>query len=198
LIPHLEGLLVSCGAPAAVGSAIPLSTVRDPGGKGSMSERKMGAIFASETEYDLIFVHRDADAAGHEARTREIAEASANVEMNLSRVPIVPVRTTEAWILLDETAIRRVAGNPRGKQPLDLPKPSNVEHLADPKEALVTALAAASGCSGNRLGKFRKRFGQHRQILLEQLPVGGALDHVPAWARLREAVSALVATQEDP
>jgi len=163
-----------------------------------MSERKMGAIFASETEYDLIFVHRDADAAGHEARTREIAEASANVEMNLSRVPIVPVRTTEAWILLDETAIRRVAGNPRGKQPLDLPKPSNVEHLADPKEALVTALAAASGCSGNRLGKFRKRFGQHRQILLEQLPVGGALDHVPAWARLREAVSALVATQEDP
>ena len=163
-----------------------------------MLERKMGAVLASETEYDLLFVHRDADAAGHEARTREIAEASANVEPNVNRIPIVPVRTTEAWILLDEAAIRRVAGNPRGKQPLDLPKPSNVEHLTDPKGALATALAAASGCSGNRLRKFRKRFGQHRRILLEQLPVGGALDHVPAWARLREAVSALVATQEAP
>jgi len=198
LTRHLEELLVSCGAPAAVGIAIALSTVRDPGGGGSMLERKMGAVLAAETEYDLLFVHRDAAAAGPEARAKEIAEASANLALNVSRVPIVPVRTTEAWILLDEAAIRRVAGNPRGKQPLDLPKPSNVEHLANPKGALAMALAAASGCRGNRLRKFKNRFGQHRQILLEQLPVGGALDHVPAWTRLRQAVSALVATQEAP
>ena len=158
----------------------------------------MAAVLAAETEYDLLFVHRDADVAGHEAKTREIIEASANVELNVNRVPIVPVRTTEAWILLDERAIRRVAGKPRGRQPLNLPRPSRVEHLADPKGALETALVAASGCSGNRLRKFRNRFGRHRRILLEQLPIGGALDYVPAWARLREAVSLLVAEQRAP
>lgn len=161
-----------------------------------MLERKMEVIFASETDYDLIFVHRDADAAGHEARTREIVEASANVELNVNRIPIVPVRATEAWILLDGAAIRRVAGKPRGRQPLNLPGPSRVEHIADPKGALEAALVAASDCSGNRLRRFRKRFGQHRRILLEQLPIGGALDRVPAWTRLRDAVSALVAAEE--
>lgn len=163
-----------------------------------MLERKMGAVLSVETEYDLLFVHRDSDTAGHETRTREINEASANVALNVNRVPIVPVRTTEAWILLDEVAIRRVAGKPGGRQPLNLPRPSRVEHLADPKGALETALVAASGCSGNRLRKFRNKFGQHRRILLEQLPIGGALDHVPAWARLREAISALVAAQQAP
>ena len=153
-------------------------------------ERKMGVVLAAESEFDLLFVHRDADAAGHEARTREIVEALANADLNVNPVPIVPVRATEAWILLDEAAIRRVAGKPRGRHPLNLPKPSRVEHLADPKGTLETALAAASGCSGNRLRKFRNRFGQHRRILLEQLPIGGALEHVPAWARLREAVAA--------
>ena len=198
LVPHLERLLVSCGATAAVGFAIPLSTVRDPGGGGSVLERKLGVVLAAETEYDLLFVHRDADAAGHEARTREIIDASANMALNVNRVPIVPVRATEAWILLDEAAIRRVAGKPRGRQPLNLPRPSRVEQLADPKGALDTALASASGCRGYRLRKFRSRFGQHRRILLEQLPIGGALDHIPAWARLREAVSALVAAQQAP
>lgn len=199
LVPHLERLLVSCGAPATVGFSVPLSTVKDPGGgRGSVLERKMEAVLSVETEYDLLFVHRDSDTAGHETRTREINEASANVALNVNRVPIVPVRTTEAWILLDEVAIRRVAGKPGGRQPLNLPRPSRVEHLADPKGALETALVAASGCSGNRLRKFRNKFGQHRRILLEQLPIGGALDHVPAWARLREAISALVAAQQAP
>ena len=163
-----------------------------------MLERKMGVVLAAESEYDLIFVHRDADAAGYEARTREIIEASANIALNENQVPIVPVRATEAWILLDEAAIRRVAGKPRGRQPLNLPRPSRVEHLADPKGALERALVAASGSSGNRLRKFRNRFGQHRRILLEQLPIGGALDHVPAWIRLREAVSVLVGAQRAP
>lgn len=197
LVPHLERLLVFCGAPAAVGSAITLVTVRDPGeGRGSVLERKMKAVLSTETGFDLLFVHRDADAAGHEERTREIVQAWANARLNVGQVSIVPVRATEAWVLLDATSIRRVASNPRGRQPLGLPRPSRVESLADPKEALETALVVASGCRGNRLRKFRSRFGQHRRILLEQLPVGGALEQVPSWRRLKEAVSEVVALQE--
>lgn len=102
------------------------------------------------------------------------------------------MRSTEAWLLLNEAAIRRVAGNPRGSQPLQLPKPSQVENVSDPKEALRRALADASGKQGRRLRTVRKSFGQHRRILLEQLPVGGALEQVPAWRRLERRVSAFV------
>jgi hypothetical protein len=43
---------------------------------------------------------------------------------------------TEAWLLIDEKAIREAAGNPKGRQPLNLPKPSKTEELSDPKETL--------------------------------------------------------------
>ena len=163
--------------------------MRDPGqGRGSVLERKIHAILSNESEIDLLFVHRDSDAAGYEDRSREIAEALRNLEFETGYVPVIPVRTTEAWILLDEDAIRRVAGNPRGRQPLNLPRPARVERDVDPKRTLENALVTASGHSGQRLRKFRSRFGQHRRILLEQLPVGGALDEVRAWLRLKEAV----------
>ena len=197
LVPHLERLLVYLGAPTAVGFSVPVPTVRDHvRGRGSVLARKMKTVLLGEAEYDLLFVHRDADAAGHEERTREIVDAAINAELDVSAIPIVPVRATEAWILLDEDAIRRVAGNPRGRQLLDLPRPARVEGLADPKRALEAALTAASGCSGNRLRKFRNRFGQHRRILLEQLPIGAALDDLPAWTRLRDAVSDFISMQE--
>ena len=189
LVPHLRQLLSHCGAPVVVGSAIALSTIRDPGpGRGSVLERKIHTILSNESEIDLLFIHRDADAVGYENRSREIAEALRNLEFETGHVPVIPVRATEAWILLDDDAIRRVAGNPRGRQPLNLPRPARVEREIDPKRALEIALTTASGHSGNRLKKFRSRFGQHRRILLEQLPVGGALDEVPAWLRLKEAV----------
>ena len=154
-----------------------------------MLERKIRAVLSTESEFDVLFVHRDADSAGTEERSREIAEAARNAELVADRVNVIPVRTTEAWILLNEAAIRRVAGNPRGRQPLNLPRPSRVEDATDPKAVLESALVAASGCQGHRLRKFRKKFRQHRRILLEQLPVGGALDEVPAWVRLRQSVA---------
>ena len=157
-----------------------------------MLARKLRVVLSTESEFDVLFVHRDADSAGIGERSGEIGEAARNAELAVDRINVIPVRTTEAWILLDEAAIRRVAGNPRGRQPLNLPRPSRVEQARDPKSILEAALVAASGCQGHRLRKFRKKFRQHRRILLEQLPVGGALAEVPAWVRLRQAVSDLV------
>lgn len=189
LVPHLRQLLSHCGAQVVVGSAISLSAVRDPGpGQGSVLERKIQRLLSNESEVDLLFVHRDADAAGYEHRSSEIDDAIGNAEIETVHVPVIPVRATEAWILLDEDAIRRVAGNPRGRMPLSLPRPARVERESDPKRTLETALATASGHSGHRLRRFRSRFGQHRRILLEQLPVGGPLEEVPAWRRLRTTV----------
>lgn len=190
LVAHLQKLLSYCGAAEVVGTAIALTNIRDPGaGGGSVLERKVRGVLSTESEFDLLFIHRDADSIGHRERSEEIAEASGDAALDVVRVSVIPVRTTEAWILLDEEAIRRVAGNPRGRQPLHLPRPSRVEDANNPKGALQTALVAASGHQGHRLKKFRNKFGQHRRILLEQLPVGGALNEVPAWVRLRQAVS---------
>lgn len=50
-------------------------------------------------------------------------------------VPVIPGRMTEAWLRLDEAAIRRVAGNPNGRTKLGLPKLHEVESVADPKAA---------------------------------------------------------------
>ena len=49
------------------------------------------------------------------------------------------------WVLIDEKAIREAAGNPKGRQPLNLPKPSNTEELSDPKETLKGLLEMARG-----------------------------------------------------
>ena len=193
LVPHLQQLLSHCGAAEVVGTAIALANVRDPGECGdSVLERKVRAVLSTESEFDLLFVHRDADSAGYEERFREIVDALRNTELDVERITVIPVRATESWILLDENAIRRVAGNPSGRQPLNLPRPSRVEPIADPKATLVSALVAACGYRGHRLKKFRTKFGQHRRILLERLPVGGALDEVPAWVRLKQAVSEVV------
>ena len=68
---------------------------------------------------DLLLAHRDADAseetpsAGHQKRYDEIGKAVSDSGYSGVWVGMVPVRMTEAWLLLDEAEIRRVAGRPR-------------------------------------------------------------------------------------
>lgn len=199
LVSHLRKLLSHCGASEVVGNSIPFGCVRppdppDPPEKRprSLLARRIDTVLSADSALDLIFIHRDADAAGLDSRAQEIGEIMRVVQCGSDWLPVIPVRTTEAWLLLDEAAIRRVAGNPRGRQPLQLPRPSQVENVSDPKETLRNALADASGKQGRRLQTARKSFNQHRRILLEQLPVGGALKQVPAWHCLERRVSAFV------
>ncbi len=83
---------------------------------------------------------------------------------DVPHVPVIPIRMTEAWLLLDEAQIRRVAGAPNDKTALDLPRAGKVESLPDPKALLKTTLARASGLKGRRLEQFNNRFPQHRAI----------------------------------
>ena len=190
---HLRKLLSHCGVEEAVGTSIPFGLVRAAKtGRGNVIARKIKTVLSADPALDLVFLHRDANAVGTAVRTKELEKIMSAVHANLEWVPVIPVRATEAWLLLDETAIRRVAGNPGGEQPLQLPKPSQVENVSDPKELLKTAITKASGKQGRRLNRVKKSFGQHRRILLEQLPVGGALEQVPAWRQLKQSVSAFV------
>src|SRR5437879_3835577 len=68
---------------------------------------------------DLLFVHRDADNEVIQVRVDEINRAAEIVRARDVALPIVcviPVRTQEAWLLLDEMAIRKAVGNPNGIQ----------------------------------------------------------------------------------
>jgi hypothetical protein len=94
---------------------------------------------------DCLFVHRDAEGEPQANRLREIQVAWQESGIRGSDpVRVVPVRMTEAWLLHDEAAIRRAAGNPGGQIPLELPRLRSLEDLADPKEVLRKLLVQAS------------------------------------------------------
>ncbi|UQU64439.1 hypothetical protein COUCH_36710 [Couchioplanes caeruleus] len=100
--------------------------------------------------YEVVFVHRDADGAGRDARLSEISIAVREVTPGSAHVPIVPVRMTEAWLILDEPLIRIVAGNPNGRIPLDIPSVREAERVADPKALLKNLILTASETTGRR------------------------------------------------
>jgi hypothetical protein len=113
---------------------------------------------------DLLFVHRAAEGETPSKRISEIERALKNASSS-QRIPpavcVVPVRMQEAWLLFDEAAIRRAAGNPNGRQPLQLPDIGACEGLTNPKMALHDALRDASGLSGRR----RQQFEPHQAAL---------------------------------
>ena len=140
---------------------------------------------------DILFVHRDAEGQDPERRFAEVAEAVARISEGLPAVAVVPVRMTEAWLLLDEQSIREVAGSPNATVDLGLPPTSRVEAQPDPKSALERALDLASGLAGRRRDRFRQRFAQHRRILLQRLDIDGPVRELSAWQHLESDLDAL-------
>lgn len=142
---------------------------------------KLQAVKDLGGAYDLVVLHRDADREGREPRLAEISAAARKVMPEVPHVPVIPIRMTEAWLLLDEAEIRRVAGAPNGKTPLNLPKASRVESVPDPKAMLKETLALASGLKGRKLSTFNDRFSRNRAILLDRIDPEGPIRNVPSW-----------------
>lgn len=115
---------------------------------------------------DLLFVHRDGDNDGRGKRVAEIRDALSKNALEPPAVCVVPVRTLEAWFLLDEIAIRRAAGNPNGDMRLELPQWHEVERIRRPKERLKELLVQASGLSSRRRRGIRWGRAIHRMAEL--------------------------------
>lgn len=112
---------------------------------------------------DLLFVHRDAEHLPYARRKEEIRKALALVPAARSlSVCVVPVRMLEAWLLIDEAALRRAAGNPNGRILLKLPSPTELERCTDPKNVLHQLLKEASELRGRRLWNLRVEHCAHR------------------------------------
>jgi hypothetical protein len=143
-------------------------------------------------DVDFFVVHRDADNAGSQARRTEILAAARLIRDATPVVPVIPIRMTEAWLLLDEVDIRTVAGNPRGRAPLELPKLHEVEQVADPKSLLSECLLRAADVTGRRRERLATRFPQHRRQLLERLDTAGRVTELSSWKQLTADIDALV------
>lgn len=190
LISHIERLLIKHGAAEVTGTAPDFGMI--PGHAGHTVKGKLRLAAQLEAAANLFIVHRDADDRDPNPRYDEIAEAVASLALERPWVAVVPVQETEAWLLLDETAIRSVAGNPNGKVQLGLPAAARVEQIANPKEVLAAVLLAASQLTGRRAEKFRSRMPAKRKQLLEQLAIGGSLESVASWRRFRDDLAEVV------
>ncbi len=145
---------------------------------------------------DLLFVHRDAESAPIEKREAEILKAleESSVEGSVRVVCVVPVRMQEAWLLIDEAALRRAAGNPNGTQPLDMPDVQRLEELTDPKQLIRELLRQASELQGRRLERFNWRSSAHR--VAEMIGDFSPLYGLAAFQRLAAEVERVVTTEK--
>lgn len=114
---------------------------------------------------DILFVHRDTEKKGENVfhdRMNEIETAWAKaIKHKEIFVPIIPVRMTEAWLLIDELAIRKASGNSNGTTPINLPQIQNLETLSEPKKILEELLYTASELKGRNRKKFNVAQAKH-------------------------------------
>ena len=144
----------------------------------------------------ILFIHRDAEKEPASNRHKEIQHAVQEASERgciLPAVAVVPVRMLEAWLLFDEPALRRAAGNPNGASLLQLPSMTRVESRPDPKNDLQAALRTASGLSGRRLKKFNT--GQALWRVVDFVSDFTPLRQLPAFRRFEESVRQLCVRQ---
>jgi hypothetical protein len=126
---------------------------------------------------DLLLVHRDAEAQDPALRRREIGN---KVQTGTPWVPIVPVRMTEAWLLVQESAIRQASGNRNGPG-IEMPAFKQIERIADPKERLKKLLEQASGLKGRRLERLKREFGDNQRRVAALITDLAALRRLPSF-----------------
>jgi hypothetical protein len=121
-----------------------------------------------------------------------VEDARADDEIPIA-ICVVPVRMTEAWLLFDIGAIRQAAGNPNGTVSLNLPSPSNIEGLPNPKRVLHDILREATERGTRR----RKRFGTNMavQLIPKYIENFSPLRRLTAFVALEGAVKETIESQ---
>lgn len=154
LKPIVEWLLSKIDHVSTAGYLVEFTTGRHGRSRFDALAGKLD-VALREFPADLVFVHRDAERDPPERRFQEIDSACRAVGVD-AVVPVVPVRMTEAWLLIDEAALRRAAGNPNGHIRLSLPAISKLESLPDPKQVCNELMVRATESTGRRRDKFNR------------------------------------------
>jgi hypothetical protein len=102
--------------------------------------------------YGLVVFHLDADAPDTEKAYLErfepgydeIHHSAANSNLNTDLVPVIPVRMTDAWMLVDFEAFREVVGTKLNAGELGFKeRPHQVESIQSPKAVFADAVRRA-------------------------------------------------------
>ncbi|MFM7464010.1 MAG: hypothetical protein ACKO28_00780 [Cyanobium sp.] len=154
LQPILNWLLKDLGVEGPIqGEWADLGTVKT----NALSGRVMRAL--NLFPCDLLFIHRDAENHSRQMRLKEVQSAVQRCSQSSSGlgtnfIPVIPIRMTEAWLMISEAALRAAAMNRNGTIPLVMPPIEKLEHLPDPKQILHELLRKASEKRGRRLKEF--------------------------------------------
>ncbi|AUX20364.1 hypothetical protein SOCEGT47_008330 [Sorangium cellulosum] len=193
LLPLLDRLLPSLAARMFPGTnevEASLGIDAPPPAQGERAERIAAAIADRWAECTLFVIH--ADGAGDPASARRSAidpgiEAARRAAPDVVTVPCVPVRETEAWMLVDVDVFRTLLGS--GAQPA---LPAEPEREADPKLTLARLLK--EGGMRRKPERLYRLFGE--EVSLE------ALRMLPAFQRfeaeLAEAIRTVARSQGWP
>lgn len=196
LVEHIQAVLIEEGFLEVSGEAPDLSLFPLPVGR-SVAE-KLTALVKHYPSTDLIFVHRDADNAGMEARAEEVHQAAVIAKTADRVLPIIPVCMIETWLLTDHQAIKTVAGRRSYQKSLQcLPSIGKLEGVRDSKDLLLSALCEASGAEGSKLRKFKKLFPEMRARLMYDLDPSGPVTALPSYQAFRQKVREFIAQRTE-
>jgi hypothetical protein len=136
-------------------------------------------LSALQTGAMIIFVHRDGETESLQVRLQEFAEVRRD-----DVVPIVPIRMTEAWMLIDSAAIAVAADRPGND--VVVPAPQQIESLANPKAELENLLLEAAGNpTGRRRKKFTRSITERRVNVALLIDDFSPLEALPAFQRFQ-------------
>ena len=193
LIPHLTWLLKENGVEIPIDSQwAELRLLKNiPKGLTEKIEKSIELY-----PCDLLFIHRDAERENPNNRRQEIAEALTKLNNKLEfpiSVCVIPIKMLEAWLLFDESAIRRASGNPYGKSTINLPKLGKIENIPDPKEILYNLLRKSSERTGRKLRQFNVQHsaGQVSQFIEDF----SLLRKLSGFQKLEEEIKNVIETQ---
>jgi len=145
---------------------------------------------------DLLFIHRDAEKEPRKNRIQEIETDLGKVQpsVTIPVIYVIPVRMMEAWLLFDEKAIRKAAGNPSGKCPLNLP--THFEEIPDPKVQLCNSLQKASELTGRRLKKFNEDIYEKIIQIADNITDFSPLRQLSAFQALEKDIQNIICQHE--
>lgn len=136
--------------------------IKNPPTKGDIKGQvKFAAHFYP---FDILIYHRDAESNSNDIiniRKSEILSLITEADYHQRIVCVVPIVMTEAWLLIDQNAIKKAAGNRNYPGILNLPSIPLLEQQNDPKELLFCLLRTAKNAKKRELYKFNPNAAVH-------------------------------------